>query len=57
MKRFELILAVAATMAAIMAFSAAPAMAAPEGRFFDDGFFILRLRRLRLRRCRLRHRR
>ena len=47
MKRFKLILAVAATMAAIMAFSAAPAMAAPEDRlerleerFFDDGFFF-----------------
>ena len=36
MKRFKLILAVAATMAAIMAFSAAPAMAAP-----DDGFFFV----------------
>ncbi|MCA1719126.1 MAG: hypothetical protein LC781_20645 [Actinobacteria bacterium] len=41
MKRFKLILAVAATMAAIMAFSAAPAMAAPEDRFFDDGFFFV----------------
>ena len=40
MKRFKLILAVAATMAAIMAFSAAPAMAAPEDRFFDDGFLF-----------------
>jgi hypothetical protein len=41
MKRFKMILAVAATMAAVMAFSAAPAMAAPEDRFFDDGFFFV----------------
>jgi hypothetical protein len=40
MKRFKLILAVAATMAAIMAFSAVPVMAAPEDRFFDDDFFL-----------------
>ncbi len=40
MKRFKLILAVAATIAAVMAFSAAPAMAAPEDRFFDDGFLF-----------------
>ncbi len=36
MRRFKLILALAATMAALMAFSAAPAMAAPD----DDFFFV-----------------
>ena len=41
MKRFKLILAVAGTMAAIMAFSAAPAMAAHEDHFFDDDFFFV----------------
>jgi hypothetical protein len=40
MKRFKLILAVAATMLAIMAFSAVPPMAAPEDHFFDDDFFL-----------------
>jgi hypothetical protein len=40
MKRFKLILAVAATMAAIMAFSAVPAMAASADHFFDDDFFL-----------------
>ena len=40
MKHFKLILAVAATMAAIMAFSAVPAMAAPVDHFFDDDFFL-----------------
>jgi hypothetical protein len=53
MRRFKLILAMAAKMAALMAFSAAPAMAAPDDDFFfvdcddfdfdgfcDDGFFF-----------------
>lgn len=46
MKRFKLVVAAAATMAAITAVSAAPAMAGPqdrlerlEDRFFDNGFF------------------
>ncbi len=47
MKRFKLVVAAAATMAAITAVSAAPAMAGPqdrlerlEDRFFDNGFFF-----------------
>ena len=36
MKRFKLILAVAATLE----FSAVPAMAAPVDHFFDDDFFL-----------------
>ncbi len=40
MKRFKLILAVAVTMAAIMAFSAAPAMAAEDDFCYDDFYFF-----------------